>query len=338
MFRSRLVGLSEDKDVRLLQEISTKVERHKRCSEWRCRHFNLDIEGEKLRGGFLSAGPDSARSCLEFLSSQNSTFSSQQHNANVFAEVKRWPSVRREMKRLLSNSCATSRIKSSISDCRGVSWCAPFEKGATSINNGRTVCALVLKFGKENCEPGVAQKENYLSFAFEFEMTAAFGAEGRTVQGWVFDFSGDFFFFFFFFLDSTFLQSIVTSRLPRVHSLASKSVCPFRFFIFFLCQKNAARSCSSVPPRGRTLGPIFRRSLALKLNSCQLLGGSDFSGDLFWSLSTEGSAKQDRCILQRFSRATDKVVCSAGYFGPVWAVEYYWNIASYHQGSVRHKY
>lgn len=234
------------------------------------------------------------------------------------------------------NSCATSRIKSSISDCRGVSWCASFEKGATSINNGRTVCALVVKFGKENCEPGVAQKENYLSFAFEFEMTAAFGAEGRTVQGWVFDFSGDFFFFFSL-TQPSFNQLSLPVFLVCIHSLQNPCA-RFDFFFFILCQKNAARSCSAVPPRGRTLGPIFRRSLALKLNSCQLLGGSDFSGDLFWSLSTEGSAKQDRCILQRFSRATDKVVCSAGYFGPVWAVEYYWNIASYHQGSVRHKY
>lgn len=104
------------------------------------------------------------------------------------------------------------------------------------------------------CEPGVAQKENYLSFTFEFKMTAALGAEGRTVQGWVFDF----FAFLFFFLDSTSLQSIVTCRLPCVHSLASKSVCSFRFF-------SCCEEPLGAPARCRTLGPIFRKVIGLKI-------------------------------------------------------------------------
>lgn len=129
-----------------------------------------------------------------------------------------------------------------------------------------------------------------------------------------------FLFLFFFFLDSTSLQSIVTSRQPRTHSLAPKSACLFRFLS--LCQTfHACEELPGGPIRCWTLGPIFRRSLALKLNFCHLLGGFDFSGDLLLikkkkkSLSTEGSAKQNRRILQRFSRAANKVGFSTQPFG-----------------------
>lgn len=121
------------------------------------------------------------------------------------------------------------------------------------------------------CEPGVAQKENYLSFTFEFKMTAALGAEGRTVQGWVFDF---FAFLFFSLTQPPFNQLSLAVFLACIHSLQN----PCARFDFF----PVARSRSALPPAAGHLGQYSERSLALKLNSCQLLGGSDFSGDLFF--------------------------------------------------------
>lgn len=133
-------------------------------------------------------------------------------------------------------------------------------------------------------------------------------AEGRTVQV---------LFFFSSFLDST--SPSINCHFPSSsHAFTCSKICsPVSIFFFPLPKNVACEELLGSPIREWTFGPTFRRSLALKLNSCHLLGGFDFSGDLFLSLSAEGSAKQDRCILQRFRRATSKVGFSTRYFGTV---------------------
>lgn len=138
----------------------------------------------------------------------------------------------------------------------------------------------------------------------EFRLSAEaeqFAAEFLTSQG------------FFLFLDSTSLQSIVTSCQPS-HSLSPKSACLLRFSssanIFFAPEEEL--------PGGLilcwTLGPIFRRSPALKLNSCHLLGDFDlFLKSVHWRLCQT----RLRHFLQRFSRAANKVGFSTQRFGTV---------------------